>query len=296
MNAPLSDQLSTTLPKGLKRAVRRGAQAMGRATGSMRVLPDYLLIGEARCGTTSYFKYLIRHPNVGPVITKEVQYFSDRFDRGESWYRGHFPTHAYAKLVQRRTGAPMITGEASPYYLFHPLAGERILRALPDVKLLVILRDPVKRAYSFYRQQVDLGNETLTFAEAIEREPDRLRGEAERMRADPRYFSADLKFHSYVARGDYAVSLERWFGYFPRERLLIVRAEDLFADPAGVMAETHRFLGLPTFTDVDFPKLNRGSASSRAMEPDDADRLRERFAEPNERLERLLGRDFGWDS
>jgi hypothetical protein len=296
VTAPLSDQLSATLPKGLKRAVRRGAQAVGRATGSMRVLPDYLLVGEARCGTTSYFKYLIRHPNVGPVITKEVQYFSDRFDRGPSWYRGHFPTRAYARSVQRKTGAPMVTGEASPYYLFHPLAGERILRALPDVKLLVILRDPVERAYSFYRQQVDLGNETLSFAEAVEREPQRLLGEAERMRADPRYFSFEMKFHSYVTRGDYAASLARWFGYFPRERFMIVRAEDLFADPAAVMAETHRFLGLPAFTDAEFPRLNQGSASTRAMNPADADRLRERFVEPNGRLERLLGRDFGWGS
>jgi Sulfotransferase domain len=296
MTAPLSDHLSTTLPKGLKRSVRRGAQAVGRATGSLRVLPDYLLIGEARCGTTSYFKYLVRHPNVGPVITKEVQYFSDHFDRGPAWYRGHFPTRAYATIVRRRTGAPMIAGEASPFYLFHPLAGERILETLPDVKLLVILRDPVKRAYSLYRQQVDLGNETLSFSEAIAREPERLRGEIERMRSDPHYFSGEVKFHSYVARGDYATSLERWFGYFPRERFLIVRAEDLFDDPAGVMAETHRFLGLPPFADQGYPRLNEGSASSHAMDPDDARGLRERYAEPNARLATLLGRDLGWMS
>jgi Sulfotransferase domain len=289
----LSDSLSTTLPRGIKRSARRAAQAIGRATGPLRLLPDYLVIGEARCGTTSFYKWLIRHPAVGPVLTKEVQYFSDHYDRGLSWYRGHFPTNAYAKVVERRQGTSMVTGEASPYYLFHPHARDRILATVPDVKLIVILRDPVARAFSLWQQQRDLEMEALSFADAIEAEAGRLAGERERMLADPTYDSLDLKHHSYVARGDYASSLSRWFEVVPKERFMIVRAEDMFADPAGTMEQAHRFLGLPPRHDQAYPPLNAGSGTS--IDPEVARRLRTHYDEPNRRLAHLVGRDFGWD-
>lgn len=293
MTVRLSDSLSTTLPRGLKRSARKAAQAVGRATGALRPLPDYLVIGEARCGTTSFYKWLIRHPAVGPVLTKEVQYFSDEYDRGLSWYRGHFPTIAYAKLVERRQGTRMVTGEASPYYLFHPLARDRILDTLPDVKLIVILRDPVKRAFSLWQQQVDLGVEPLSFADAIAAEPDRLAGERDKMVADPHYFSRNYKHYSYLARGHYADSLERWFDVLPRERFMIVRAEDMFADPDTTMQQAHRFLGLPPRHGDAYPHLNAGSSSS--IDPEVAERLREFYREPNQRLATLLGRDLDWD-
>jgi hypothetical protein len=293
MTVRLSDSLSTTLPRGFKRSARRAAQVVGRATGSLRVLPDYLVIGEARCGTTSFYKWLIQHPAVGPVLTKEVQYFSDEFDRGPLWYRGHFPTIAYAKVVRHRQGTPMVTGEASPYYLFHPLARDRIIETLPEVKLIVILRDPVRRAYSLWQQQTDLGVEPLSFEDAIDAERGRLEGERERMLADPSYFSRNLKHYSYLARGHYADSLERWFERVPRERFLIVRAEDMFADPDRTMHAAYRFLGLSPRHDEAHPLLNAGSSGS--IDPRTAARLREIYAEPNRRLGSLLGRDMGWD-
>ncbi len=90
--------------------------------GFHRVLPNYLIIGAQRCGTTSLYEYLIRHPRILSSLTKEVHYFDYNFDKGQSWYRSFFPS-VFSKLYKGN----FITGEASPYYFFQPLAPKRIL-------------------------------------------------------------------------------------------------------------------------------------------------------------------------
>jgi hypothetical protein len=113
------------------------------------------------------------------------------------------------------------------------------------------------------------------------------------MVADPHYFSRNYKHYSYVARGHYADSLERWFDVLPRERFMIVRAEDMFAVPDTTMQQAHRFLGLPPRHGDAYPHLNAGSSSS--IDPEVAEHLRETYREPNQRLATLLGRDLDWD-
>ena len=119
----------------------------GQTTASLRAEPSFIIAGAQRCGTTSLYKTLCQHPGVVPaVLHKGVHYFDTSAHRSHSWYLGHFPTrstlhrHAYA-------GRDAMTGESSPYYLFHPHAPARIADALPDVRVLVLVRDPVERAY-----------------------------------------------------------------------------------------------------------------------------------------------------
>ena len=191
---------------------KRASRMVTVPTSRIRSLPDFLIIGGQRCGTTSLYRYLARHPAVvSAVLNKGVHYFDTDYDKGLNWYRSHFPSDPYKALVARRRNVTrVITGEGSPYYVFHPLAAARIADVLPAVKAILILRDPVTRAHSHYTHELARGFESLSFEEALEREEERLEGEEERMKTDPSYYSFSHQHHSYVARGRYLEQIERW--------------------------------------------------------------------------------------
>jgi hypothetical protein len=185
-----------------------------------------------------------------------------------------------------------ITGEASPYYLFHPLAPGRIARALPEVRLIAVLRDPAERAYSQYQFERRHGFEDLPLAEALDREPERLAGEAERMLREPGYESFAYRHHGYLARGRYAEQLERLFELVPPARVLLLQSEALLADPDAVLARVWSFLDLPPYTLRRTRRLDAGSYDPM---PDDVrDRLRRYYGGHNQRLRQLTGIDFAW--
>ena len=275
--------------------VKQATEGYLAATSGLRMLPDFIVIGTQRGGTTSLYRYLAAHPGVAPtLVSKGVHYFDVRNDRSEAWYRGHFPPTAYRAWRRRVARQPLITGEASPYYLFHPAVPERVAAMLPDVKLIAMLRDPVKRAFSHYHHEFEGGFETLpTFEEAIDAEPGRLEGEAERLLADPGYVSFAHQHHSYLARGHYGEQLEAWFAHIPRERFLIFTSEEFYRDTATVYGTVQDFLGLPHHPLAEFKTYNAHSYAP--MDPATNGRLRELFREPDRALCELLGRDLGWD-
>jgi hypothetical protein len=276
-----------------RRAARWSAQAYARPTAGLRLLPDYLIIGAQRAGTTSLHRYLVQHPGVRTTLrTKGVHFFDTAYGRGLSWYASRFPTKTYAWYVARRHGVELRTGEASPYYLFHPLVPGRVAEHLPRAKLIALLRDPVGRAYSHYQHEAARGFETLPFEEAIEAEPARLAGEEERMLAEPLYHSFEHQHHSYLARGRYAEQLERWLARFDDRQLLVLSSERFFAEPERSFARVLEFLGLPAFTPDGYERHN--GYDYRKMGEDVHGRLVEHFREPNRRLYELLGDDFGW--
>ncbi len=166
-----------TLTATLRRspAVKRSVQALtvgfGRLTSRARMTPEFLIIGGQRCGTTSMYRTLAQHPNVLKAVKhKGIHYFDTDYQRGMDWYRAHFPLRRTADAVERRTGVRPLTFESSPYYMFHPLAAERIARDLPGVKVLVLLRDPVERAYSAHAHELARGFETEDFETALDLE------------------------------------------------------------------------------------------------------------------------------
>jgi len=262
--------------------LRNAVWTYGRATSFARPLPDFLILGAQKAGTTALYAYLRWHPGITGPAWKEVSYFDRHYGRGPRWYRGHFPL---------RTGA-RIAGEASPGYVFHPLAPERVRATVPNAKLIVLLRDPVDRAFSHYHHEVKLGREPLSFEEAIEAEPERTRGEAERLLREPGYFSRAWWDYTYLARGRYAEQLERWFAVFPREQLLLVESGELAADPKQAYARVLGFLGAPRHELGSFPRIYE--QKYEGMRPETRRRLAEDFAEPNRSLYELAGRDFGW--
>jgi hypothetical protein len=281
--------LASALPQPAETAMRGVADATAR----FRLLADYLIIGAQRSGTTSLYKYLKQHPGIGRAfLGKEAHFFDANYTGDLDAYRAHFPTRAYKWYVKLRRGLDLVTGEASPYYLAHPHAPYRIAEALPGVKLIALLRDPVERAYSHYRHERALGFEDLSFEEAIKREPQRLAGELEKMRADPSYNSYSYMHHTYLTRGRYAEQLEIWYALFPKQQLLILRSEDLFSDPDRVYREVLEYLGLPPISLSAYHTFN--ARPSGVMSEETRRRLVEYFAEPNRRLYELVGVDFEW--
>src|SRR5687768_5235794 len=155
------------------------------------MLPSFLISGGQRCGTTSLYRALAEHPAViKAVLHKGVHYFDVGYEHGMRWYRGHFPLRRHAERVGDEFGVVAQTFESSPYYMYHPHAVTRIARDLPGVKLVVLTRDPVERAYSQHAHEVARGFEPeLDFTRALELEPTRLAGARETLLADPTAYS-----------------------------------------------------------------------------------------------------------
>ena len=263
-------------------------------TSPLRLLPDFLIIGGKKCGTSSLYNYLAEHPRVAPAFRKEVHFFDNAANPGALRYRAYFPTSAYKSYVRRRRGSGFLTGEATPYYLFYPLAPKRVRRIVPGAKLVALLRNPVDRAYSHYYHEVRRGTEDASFEEAIEHETQRLSGEREGILRADGYDSLNHRRYSYLSRGMYVDQIRNWREHFPEEQLLILRSEDLYSDTASVVGRTLEFLGLPAADLGEYGAVNRGGYRDR-MDAATREYLIDYFRPHNERLYDYLGRDFGWD-
>jgi Sulfotransferase domain len=283
----------------VRSAAKAALRQWGIATAGSRTLPDFIVVGTKRGGTTSMWNYLLDHPLVLPMFPtaqhlKSPHYFYWHYDKGERWYRSHFATQRRRAALARSLDATPLAGEASPYYLYNPHVPARVRALLPDVKLIVMLRDPVARAYSHYWERVNDGSETLSFDDAIAQEDDRLAGEAERMAADPLYYSRPHDYFSYRDRGIYLPQLQRWFAEFPRDQVLVTRSEDFYADAQSTYDDVTAFLGLPHHHLGATKRFNR-----RPAEPmSDATRtyLTRFFTPHNAALNDYLGRDFEWSA
>jgi len=230
---------------------------------------------------------LVGHPQIRAGVKKEVHYFDRNFHRSLSWYRAHFPV----ALTGRRS---WLTLDASPFYVFHPLVPERLASILPNAKLILLLRDPVSRAYSHYQMTRRQGFEPLSFEAAVEVEEERLSDEYERLRIEPLLDSEVLRRQSYLARGRYAEQLERLYRHFPRDQVGVFTTENLRTDPSRVHSELLEFLGLDQVPLL--PTENRNVGHYEPLSKHTAERLKRYFAPHNQRLYELLGRDLGWES
>jgi hypothetical protein len=283
----------SSIPMPVQRAARTVSRQVGQLTAGGRMLPSFLIVGAQRCGTTSMYKTLSEHPAVLPaVLHKGVHYFDTGYRHGMSWYRGHFPREAVARRTERSVGARPITGESSPYYLFHPLAGARIATDLPEARLVVLLRDPVERAYSAHAHESARGFEPEPFERAVALEDERLAGEEERLVADPGYHSLHHQHHAYLTRGHYADQLERLERQVGRDRIHVVDSGDLFTDAGPVLDGLVAFLGLPPWRPAEFQQHNARPRTTMASSL--RERLEEHFVPYDARLARWLGRTPSW--
>lgn len=288
-----------SVKKLLASALKGPRDVVRQWQGKRRALPDFLVIGAQKSGTSSLYRYLAQHPQIRASDPKEVHYFDgglkvgqDSYTRGEGWYRSHFPL-----LSDVAPGEKVF--EASPLYLLHPLVPARVASVVPHAKLIAVLRNPVDRALSHYFHNVRNNHlrqnrEELSPGEAMAAEEGRL---AELIaRGD--YGNEAYRAFSYKARGRYLEQIERYWAHFPRENLLALRAEDLFLDPAGTVRRVFDFLELdiaPRHIDYKPQNVGRNSAIA-SVDPRVLAELEAYFAPLNQALGTALGEDFGWDA
>ena len=264
-----------------------------RLTASMRMLPDFLIIGAQKCGTTSLYSHLSQHPSVGTAFEKEVRYFNDHFDKGVEWYKAHFPTLRTRDRIARQTGGRFITGEGEPSYLPNPAAPQRVKDLVPEVRLIVMLRDPVQRAYSHYQHRFTRNREQRTFEQVCAADKEALKDGWHNLPTGD-LIRLGHAHYSYLPRGFYYEQLKTWSGVFPRDRFHIVSAEDFFADTQAVYDDVLAFLDLPAHRLEKRKRHNVGKYTESLAEETRRD-LAEYFRPHNEQLYEFVGRDFGWD-
>ncbi|SDI84467.1 sulfotransferase [Nonomuraea jiangxiensis] len=278
-----------------KRTLLSASRTMGRLSARARLLPSFLIAGAQRCGTTSLYRALAQHPLLlKPLLHKGVHYFDVGYAHGLPWYQAHFPLRASAALLAHRYGTGALAFESAPYYLFHPLAGERIAADLPGVKLIVLVRDPVARACSAHAHELARGFETEShFEYAVELEARRLAGAEELLRAEPHALHHSHRHHGYLARGRYADQLDRLEPLIGRERILVLDSHRFFAEPEPVYDRVLEFLGVPHLGYPEFERHNR-RALPRPM-PQGLERaLRNHFESYDARLTRWLDGEPSW--
>jgi Sulfotransferase domain len=279
----------------IKRAALSASRTAGRLTSGARMRPAFLIAGAQRCGTTSLYRALAQHPLLlKPVLHKGVHYFDVNYRRGLSWYQAHFPLLASAALLGHRYTARALAFESSPYYLFHPLAGERISVDLPGAKLIVLVRDPVERASSAHAHELARGYETEShFEYAVELEADRLAGAERFLRGSPYAEHRSHRHHAYLARGRYAEQLDRLEPLFGRDRMLVLDSHRFFQEPEPVYDRVLEFLGVPHLGYPAFERHN-GRPLPRPVPPALALRLRDHFEPYDTRLVPWLGAEPSW--
>lgn len=287
-------------PRWAKDVANRTSRSFGLATSSWRPPPDFLIIGAKRGGTTSLFNYLLMHPGVLGLFPqvrtkKSTDFFFTSGATSDRWYRSHFHTTAYRSFLRRRLGYTPLGGEASPHYVWDPRIAERARRHAPSARAILLLRDPVQRAWSHYQERRANGVETLSFEQALDVEEERTAGELERMLSDPGYYSPAYDWYSYHQRGIYLPQLRNWLASFPAEQLLVLRSEDMYEDVQGVYDQVCAYLQLPGF---DLPTTVTFNASGAGAEMSSAARRRlcASLAPHVAELETFLGRDLRWST
>jgi hypothetical protein len=277
------------------RAAKSALRVYGTRSAGDRPAPEFLIVGAKRGGTTSLWEYLAEHPGFLPQFpasrSKGTYFFTDFYDRGEAWWRSHFATTRTREAAERRLGYRPVTGEASPYYLFHPLAPQRIRQAAPEALIIATLRNPIERTYSHYKER-RRHTESLSFEDALAAERPRTRGEEQRLIDHPEYVSFSHRHQSYVAQSMYGPMLDRWAAAFPRDQLLVFTAEEMYANPQCVVDNVTVRLGLPTRTLVDASPRN--AAPSAGIDPGVRERLAGQLAPTISAVDQFLGRPTGW--
>ncbi len=292
--SPKLREIKDRSPRWVKDAANYGTRRYGVWTAGSRPLPDFLIIGTKRGGTTSLWNNLLRHPQVAGMWPaargrKSSDFFFSEWDQSLDWFRSHFTSHRSLPAADGGS-LPVLAGEASPYYMYGPDIPQRMSVLVPDVRLVVLLRDPVERAFSHYQERRQEGVEPLTFGEALAAEPERLSVGADTTPLGG--YDQAHDFYSYRDRGLYLPQIKRLHQYFASEQVLILRSEDFYEDYQRAFDGVCEYLGIP--------RLNLGRAEHHNSIPRSpmSDEVREDlsafYRAPNAALEDYLGREFGW--
>ncbi|MEM8672553.1 MAG: tetratricopeptide repeat protein [Cyanobacteria bacterium P01_G01_bin.67] len=237
--------------------------------------PDFLLIGATKCGTTSLFNYLSHHPQILAPHKKEINFFNFNYNQGVEWYLAHFPAIT--------DGKEYLTGEASPFYIYHAQAAERIRQLFPDIKIIVMLRNPVNRTISEYYHAANHGLEQRSLTAIIEQEKQLLATQSR---------SEVLNKFGYLINSIYFDRIVQWQSNFSDKNTLIIDSEMFFAQTEQIMQQIWQLLGLPSVSPPQHIRYNLGTYPPVKQEI--KKQLQEFFAPYNQQLFAHLNQELSW--
>ncbi len=241
--------------------------------------PHFLGIGAQKGGTTTLYQILKPHPEVFLPDNKEIHYFTKSYNHGEDWYTNQF----------EKAQPGQLRGEITPYYLFHEEVPKRIHIFKSDIKLIILLRDPVERSLSQYFHSVRLGLEDLPIEEAISAEKKRLEDSSKVIKIPGgRHFSHQE--HSYISRSRYEIQIERYFSLFNRSNILILRSEDLFKADKVCLEKISSFLEIMEFPEtLSVPLANPGKGESSLVNNKVRQKIRDKLEKTYAWVDKELG-------
>ena len=264
-------------------------------TGFLHVLPDFYLIGAQKCGTSALYDYLVQHPCIHPCSTKEPRFFDKYFNRGINWYKTCYSYTLKKNIEQKIFHRKFLTGEATERYLEHPHVSKRIKKTTPNAKFIVLLRNPIDRAYSHYNMRYKSKKEKLSFENAIESEKNRTENEFKKMLDDENYYSKDYFHHSYLDRGIYIDKLKRWMEVFPKEQFLIIQSEEFLENSSKIYYNVLDFLKLDKWEPDSFTLYKKRKIIDDKISTDLRKYLLDFFEPHNEELFNLINKKFDWN-
>jgi hypothetical protein len=282
--------LQRVTPRMIRTHVRNLYWEYRKATSRNRVLPDFIIVGAQKSGTTSLWSYLIQHPHIIPSYPERVHFFDgglnpaiDHFTLGEEWYRAHFP-------LKKRLGGHDKTFEWAPLYFYNPLAPSRMAEIIPNAKLIFLLRNPTERAISNYFHERRSGREPMPLDKALRAEDKRL----ESTMLSHNYKNETFIYFSYKHRGLYYQQLTRYLQYYSWEQMCVLSSEEFFNEPERNLRMIFDFVGVDDqFKIKDLRPKNVGY-NRAPIDPYIRAQLDEYFRPSNRALYKLVGRDFGW--
>ena len=259
-------------------------------TGPFRVLPDFIIIGSMKCGTTSLYYDMCEHPCASAAARDEIGFFDSNFHLGLNWYRSMFPTKGQIEDIKHKEGVA-ITGEDTPFYFWNPIAAKRIQKILPNIKLIIILRNPIDRAYSEYQDLVSRESNSPSFETFIENE---INTRKKGIIITEENFEIFNQNDSYLLKGIYVDQLKIWTKLFPKEQIFTLSTESLNSEPTASMESVFQYLNLP-----DYKIKNTQHQKQKKYTPMDSQTrklLIEFFKPHNERLFKFIGKKFDWEN
>jgi len=259
-------------------------------TASMRVLPDFIIIGSMKCGTTSLYYDICEHPCTLAAAYDEIGFFDSNFHLGINWYRSMFPRKKQIEDVKQKEGTA-ITGEDTPFYFWNPIAAKRIKKLLPNIKLIAILRNPIDRAYSEFQDWASRESNPPSFETVVENELNIQRKYPSLITEEN--FKVFNQKNSHLLKGVYVDQLKIWRGLFPKEQIFTLSTENLNSEPTVELKSVFQYLNLPDYT-IKNPQHKKQKKYGH-MNPQTRKLLKEFFKPHNQRLFNLIGKKFEWD-
>ena len=259
-------------------------------TGFIRVIPDFLVIGAKRCGTTSLYQHLPEHPCISKSPHDNMGFFNDNFHLGVNWYKSFFPTTFTRNKIKSKFG-DFLAFDVTTKYMEEESTANNVYQTKPNMKIIIILRNPVDRAYSQYHLSVRQTAERRSFEDVVEENMNRLNKEShEHYKIKPK-FSA--KEDNYLKKGLYALQLRYWLKIFPRENILIVSTEEFESNQQIIYNKIFEFLNISKFEVKNTKKMQKGNYPP--IKSETRNLLLDYFRPHNHELFELINMEFDWD-